>query len=117
VIAPPEIMALNKGEVSIFSLGIAFASATDRDGISVAKFDVKSDRGSTPVEIRPTLGEFLDATKTKSISQTDFDTAVNEMHGIHQRTASTFSLSPVDKTMYQNVPSIILQQFNLVSWS
>ena len=115
VITPPEILALKKSKVSTVSLGITFASATDRDGLSVAKFDVKSDKGSTPIEIRPTLGEFLDATKTKSISQVDFDKAVDEMHGIHQRTTSTFSLSPVDTAAYKNIPSIILQNFNFVS--
>lgn len=115
MITPPEILALKKGKVSTVSLGITFASATDRDGLSVAKFDIKSDKGSTPIEIRPTLGEFLDATKTKSISQVDFDKAVDEMHGIHQRTTSTFSLSPVDTAAYKNIPSIVLQNFNFVS--
>lgn len=115
VITPPEISALKKGKVSTVSLGITFASSTDRDGLSVAKFDVKSDKGSTPIEVRPTLGEFLDAAKTKSISQSDFDKAVGEMQGIHQRTTSTFSLSPVDSAAYQNIPNIIVQNFNFVS--
>lgn len=100
VIAPPEILALKKDKVSTVSLGITFASATDKYGVSVAKFDVKSDRGSTPIEIRPTLGEFLDATKTKSISQADFDRAVADMHGIHQRSTSTFSLSNLDDAAF-----------------
>jgi hypothetical protein len=101
--------------VSALSLGIAFASATDKDGVTVAKFDVKSDRGTTPIEIRPTLGEFLDASKIKSISQDEFDKTVNEMHGIHQRSTSTFSLPPMDEASHKNISSAILQHFNLVS--
>lgn len=114
IIAPPEILALKKGQVSTLSLGISFGSSTDKDGVSVAKFDVKSDRGTTPIEIRPTLGEFLDPTKT-DISQNDFDKTVDEMNGIHQRATATFSLSPVNETTHQSIPRKVLQNFNLVS--
>ena len=114
VIAPPEILVLKKNKVSTVSLGITFASATDKDGVTLAKFDIKSDRGTTSIEIRPTLGEFLDATKIKSISEADFDKKIDEMHGIHQRASSTFSLSSVDDVS-QSIPTIILQHLNLVS--
>jgi hypothetical protein len=114
VVAPPEILALKKDKVSTVLLGITFSSPTDKDGVSVAKFDVKSDRGTTPIEIRPTLGEFLDAT-IKSISESEFDKALDDMHGIHQRATSTFSLSPMDDTANQHIPSIVHQHFNLVS--
>lgn len=114
IIAPPEILALKKGQISTISLGIAFGSATDKDGVCVAKFDVKSDRGTTPIEIRPSLGEFLDPKKT-SISQQDFDKTVDEMNGIHQRATATFLLSPVNKTAHQDIPRKVLQNFNLVS--
>lgn len=116
VVAPPEILALKKDKVTTVSLGIVFASATDKDGVSVAKFDVKSDRGTTPIEIRPTLGEFLDATNTKSITEANFDKTVKEMNGI-ERATSTFSLSPMDKTAHCSIPSTILQHLNLVSLS
>lgn len=115
VIAPPEILALRKDEVSTVSLGITFASATDKDGVSVGKFDVKSDRGTTPIEIRPTLGELLDTANSKGVTEGDFDKSLNEMHGIHRRAESTFSLSPMDEAANQNIPHTILKHFNLVS--
>lgn len=113
VIAPPEILALKKAQVSTVSLGIAFASATDKDGMSVAKFDVKTDRGTTPIEIRPSLGEFL--ANTESIDEATFDKYVEDMHSIHQRATSTFSMSPLNGAAHQDIPTIVLQHFNVVS--
>ena len=55
--------------VSSVFIGLTFASASDRDGVSVAKFDVKSDRGATSIEVRPTLGELLNDDATKTTSQ------------------------------------------------
>lgn len=113
VIAPPEILALKKAQVSTVSLGISFASATDKDGMSVAKFDVKTDRGTTPIEIRPSLGEFL--ANTEPIDRAIFDKSVRDMHGIIQRATSTFSMSPLNDAAHQNIPTAVLQHFNLVS--
>ena len=114
VITPPEIPVLKKGMVSTLFIGITFASATDRDGVTVAKFDVKSDRGTTSIEVRPTLGELLNDSATKILSQSDFDTAVSSLQGI-QRITSTFTLSPMNEDVFNNLPSTILQHLNLVS--
>ena len=113
VITPPEIPVLKKGMVSTLFIGITFASATDRDGVTVAKFDVKSDRGTTSIEVRPSLGDLL-LNDTKCLSQSDFDTAVSSLHGI-QRITSTFTLSPMNEDVFNNLPSTILQHLNLVS--
>lgn len=113
-VIPPEIPALKKGMASSVFVGLTFASASDRDGVTVAKFDVKSDRGSTSIEIRPTLGELLNNEATKNISQSDFDAAISGLHGI-QRIASTFTLSPVNEDNFEKLPSTILQHLNLVS--
>lgn len=115
VITPPEIPVLKKGMVSTLFIGITFASATDRDGVTVAKFDVKSDRGTTSIEIRPSLGDLLlNDSATKILSQSDFDTAVSLLQGI-QRITSTFTLSPMNEDVFNNLPSTILQHLNLVS--
>ena len=111
VITPPEIPALKKGMASTLFIAITFASATDRDNISVAKFDIKSDHGTTSVEVRPTLGELLIDEGTKNMSQAEFDTAISILHGI-QRISSTFNCPPKDSN---SLPRTILQHLNLVS--
>ncbi|KAL7539414.1 hypothetical protein ACHAXR_009260, partial [Thalassiosira sp. AJA248-18] len=111
-VTPPEIPALKKGMASTIFIGLTFASSSDRDGVTVAKFDVKSDRGTTSIEVRPTLGELLIDDATKMISQSDFDAAISILQGI-QRIASTFTLSPVNDDSFKNLPSTILQHLNL----
>ncbi|KAL7544429.1 hypothetical protein ACHAWF_007809, partial [Thalassiosira exigua] len=110
-VTPPEIPALKKGMASTVFIGLTFSSASDRDGGMVAKFDVKSDRGTTSIEIRPTLGELLQD-EVKTIGQSDFDAAANALQGI-QRISSTFTLSPFSKEAFTNLPGIILQHLNL----
>jgi len=112
VITPPEIPALKKGMASTVFIGLTFASASDRDGVLVAKFDVKSDRGTTSIEVRPTLGELLIEEPSKNKSKSEFDTAVSGLQGI-QRITSTFTLSPMNDDKFKNLPSTILQHLNL----
>jgi len=112
VVTPPEFPALKKGMASAVIVGITFASASDRDGVAVAKFDVKSDRGTTSIEVRPTLGELLKDDASKTTSQSDFDAAVSALQGI-QRISWTFALSPMNDINFKNLPSTILQHLNL----
>lgn len=114
VITPPEIPALKKGMASNVFIGITFASASDRDGVTVAKFDVKSDRGTTSIEIRPSLGELLVKEATKTKSQTEFDTAISGLQGI-QRITSTFTIAAINDDKFNNLPKTIMQHLNLVS--
>lgn len=113
IATPRELPELKKGMVSTFFIGLTFASASDRDGASVAKFDVKSDRGTTSIEIRPTLGELLKDEPPKTKSQTDFDAALAGLHGI-QRIFMSFKLSSVNDASYKALPRTILQHLNLV---
>lgn len=110
VITPSEFPALKKGMASNVFVGIVFASASDRDGVAVAKFEVKSDRGTTSIEVRPTLGELLRDDATKSTSQPAFDAAVSRLHGI-QRISSTFALKAT--TRNEIISSTIMQHLNL----
>ncbi|KAL3816100.1 hypothetical protein ACHAXA_004525 [Cyclostephanos tholiformis] len=112
VITPPEIPILKKGMVSTIFIGLTFASITDRDGLTLAKFDVKSDRGNTSIEVRPTLGELLCDESTKSMSQFDFDSRMSKLQGI-QRISSTFTLSPISDDWFKNLPSMVLKHLNL----
>jgi len=111
-VTPPEIPALKQKMASTVFIGLTFASASDRDGVTVAKFDVKSDRGSTSIEVRPTLGELLNEEETKNMSQSDFDAAILGLQGI-QRISSTFTVSPMNDDNFKNLPTTILQYLNL----
>ena len=113
-VTPPEIPALKQGMASTVFIGLTFASATDRDGVTVAKFDVKSGRGTTSIEVRPTLGELLRDDAAKTTSQSDFGAAISALQGI-QRISSTFTHSPGNDECFKNLPTKIMQHLNLVS--
>ncbi len=110
VILPQEISVLKNGQASIVFIGITFESATDRDGVALAKFDVKSDRGSTSIDIRPSIGEMLD-TPPKNI---DFDAATSGFEGNKfLMISSSFSLSPINDEKFKSVPTKILKHLYL----
>lgn len=110
VIVPPEISVLQKGQTSTVFIGITFESASDRDGVAMAKFDVKSDRGSTSIDIRPSIGEMLD-TPPEII---DFDAATAGFEGNKfLMISSAFSLSPISDEKFKSVPTKILKHLYL----
>lgn len=113
-ITPPEIPVLSKGMASTVFIGLTFTTATDRDGVTVAKFDVKSDRGMTSIEVRPTLGELLCDDVPRDMSEFDFDTKISGLHGI-QRTSSSYTLSAMNTDDFDSLSRTILQHLNLVS--
>lgn len=95
VVIPQEIMALKKGEMTTAILGLSFQSASDRDGALQARFDFKSDRGNTPVDIRPSLGDMLQPCR---MNQAEFDSKVESLQGF-SRVTSTFQLpDPVSQS-------------------
>jgi hypothetical protein len=108
VIAPQEITALKKGQMTTATLGVEFQSASDRDGALQARFDIKSDRGSNPVDIKPPLGELLVPCR---MSESDFDSAMERLQGF-QRVESSFVLSTEGKSLeqaHQALPLVILK--------
>jgi len=112
VITPPEFPVLKKGMASTVFIGITFSSVSDRDGVALARFDVKSDHGTTSVEVRPTLGELLKDETPKTTTQTDFDTAASRLQGI-QCISMTFTLPMNNDSDFKNLPRTILQHLNL----
>lgn len=106
VVTPPEIVALKKGQMSTAILGIRFQSVSDRDGALQARFDIKSDRGSTPVDIRPSLGDMLQPCR---MSTSDFDSNVKSLQGF-SRVSSTFQLPdrPISQA-YKDLPMSIMK--------
>jgi hypothetical protein len=115
VIVPQEVGALKKDQMSAVVLGLDFASLSDKDGASMARFDIKSDRGSNSIDVRPPLGEIL---QPCVLSSTKFDNIMQRFKGIHQKVVSTFKLNSDGgglKEEYKDLPRKILKQCNLVS--
>lgn len=105
VVTPQEIMALKKGEMTSATLGISFQSASDRDGALQARFDFKSDRGSTPVDIRPSIGDML---QPCCLNGKEFDSSVEALQGF-SRVVSKFQLPAPISTSYDALPSSIMK--------
>lgn len=112
VVTPPEIPVMKKGTTSRLFVGIAFESISDRDGGVVAKFDVKSDRGSTSIEIRPTIGEILNYDATDNMTQLEFDQACSKFHGL-QRISTSLSLPCANENDFHTISHRILENLNM----
>lgn len=102
VVIPQEIVALKKGEMTTATLGMSFQTASDRDGALQARFDFKSDRGSSAVDIRPTIGDML---RPCRMSAADFESNVNALQGF-SREVSKFQ---VDSKSYDALPRSIMK--------
>ncbi len=113
---PQEIDMLNTSQISYAMVGLEFAQVSDKDGAILARFDVKCDRSSTSIDIRPPLAELL---IRSAITISDFDDAMQKLHGIHQRAVSKFDSSSIEErevsTFYDDLPLKILKASNLVS--
>jgi len=110
---PQEIDILNSSQISYAMVGLEFAQVSDKDGATLARFDVKCDRSSNSIDIRPPLAELLVGSKMKS---SDFDEAMQKLHGIHQRAVSKFDSSSIEgevSEFYDDLPVKILKASNL----
>ncbi len=110
VAVPPAIAALGKNQFSLAILGIDFGSPTsDRDGCWVARMDIKSDRGTNPVEFRPTLAEIL---TPLSLNGTYFEKVASKFTGSYQKMSFLFTLDP---SKCFRLPRYLMKHANLVS--
>jgi len=116
---PQEVDILKKDQVSVSFLGIEFSNTSDKNGDLLGKFDLKSDHGSTPFEIKPSL---LDIMNVCRMTQDDFDSAISKLQGIHQKSVGSFELLSANneeksiKNEYDEIPAKILKSANLVSF-
>ena len=114
IIVPQEIASLDSSKVSFATVGLEFAKASDKDGAILAKFDVRCDRGTTPIEICPPLAETLQEFK---MSRSDFDAASTKLRGIHQQAKASFNLPSGSggnvKSYYKRIPKRVLKSSNL----
>lgn len=102
VVIPQEIVALKKGEMTTATLGMSFQTASDRDGALQARFDFKSDRSSSAVDIRPTIGDML---RPCRMSAEDFQSNVNALQGFSR----VVSKLQVDSKSYDALPRSIMK--------
>lgn len=93
---PPDIAELKPGQIANAVLCLEFASASNREGDLVGKFDVKtSTGGGIPLDIKPTIGDLLQQEAPTSSSNmmssqvSDFDTAFQRLQGF-QRVSTQF---------------------------
>ena len=83
---PPEIAALGKDQMTVAMVGLEFASVSDREGSLQARWDIKSDRGSNPLDLRPPLTELV---RPFELNVKTFDDNMSRMQGF-QRVVSNF---------------------------
>ena len=103
---PPEILALGKAQLTCVILGLEFASLSDKEGSLQARFDVKSDRGSNALDLRPPLVELvLPIVFNPSI----FDDTMNRLVGF-QRVVSSFVVSV---SQIEQLDSVLLKHVAL----
>ena len=85
-ILPLEISALKKKQSSSTFLILSFLDSNNVSSLS-ARFEVKSDKGTTAIDIRPPLVEML---RKVRLNESEFENVINKLSGPHQKTASTF---------------------------
>lgn len=90
-VVPGEIVQLKQGQMSNVILGIDFASPSDRDDSLLARFDIKFNGGSVPMEIRPNLVQLLQTCKKSS---SEFDGGMAKLQGFN-RVESSFNVPDV----------------------
>ena len=103
-------MALGKGQSSFATLGLYFGPpSSDRDGSAVVRLDIKSDRNTSPVEIRPPLSEMLRPVNLSNAKYLELDA---KLTGMYQRMSNKFMVNPSRRS---DLPQQILRHANVVS--
>ena len=111
---PLEVGVLKSGQSSTVLLGLEFAEKSDKDKVFLAKLEVKSDRGTNAVEIRPPLAETILPLRMK---RAEFVAAASRLQGITQRTVSSFALKAAGSKSLQQIhatlPAVVVKSANL----
>lgn len=93
-VTPQEISMLNASDVSLNVLGLEFTEMSDKDKAMTTRFDIKSDRGISSVDICLPLGELIHCI---SMDEYDFDNAIEKLNNMHHRTRSSFSFNRINE--------------------
>lgn len=115
VIVPQEIVSLKQGQSSTVMLWLQFSEVSDKDRFFLSKLEIKSDRGSTPVEIRPSLGENLLPCR---MNQSQFEAALGRLKRMAQPTVASFSLASSSsgrsiRQLHEALPTVIVKEAQL----
>ena len=113
-LCPPDVAELKPGQVANTTLCLEFASASNREGDLVGKFDVKTATGGgIPIEIKPSIGDLLRHMDPPSLPE--FDASFNRLQGF-QRVATTFQSSSLDALPRRLLKSAALTPLGDPSW-
>lgn len=97
VVLPQEISSLDGGKVCVVLIGIQFSNPSDKEGAMVAKFDVKCDRSTTAIELKPPLAEMIQSSSITNIES--FEKAVKRLSGTYQKSRSNILIKDKDQVM------------------
>lgn len=111
VILPQEVPILKTGEMTIVNVIVEYFAISTKDGALSVKLELKSDKGSFPLEIRPPLGELMIPLR---INETDFDFACKRFHGVHHKSEATLTMVPISRETLEGIPNRILSVANMV---
>jgi len=105
-LCPPDIPELKAGQVVNVTLCLEFASASNREGDLVGKFDVKTAiGGGIPIEFKPSIGDLLRSQEAPNTAE--FDSSFNRLQGF-QRVTTTFQSSNLDSIPHRILKSAAL---------
>jgi hypothetical protein len=109
---PQEVPILRTGEMSIVTLIVEYHLITTKDGVMTVKLELKFDKGSFPLEIRPPLGELIIPFR---MNEFVFDAACQRFHSVHHKSTSTLTTKPLYVDHLKLVPITVLSIANMVS--
>ena len=113
VLCPREIPELKKGQVANATVCVLFASASNREGDMVARVDIKTSIGGTPVDLKPSLGDLL--LPPKSQTESEFDASMQKMQGF-QRVTTKFQTNDLMAVPMRIMKSAALSSVGKMSW-
>ena len=113
VLCPTEIAELKKGQVANATIFVLFASASNREGDMVARLDIKTSIGGTPVDLKPSLGDLLLPPKSQTV--TEFDASMQKMQGF-QRVTTKFRTTELMAVPMRIMKSAALSPVGKLSW-
>jgi hypothetical protein len=114
VILPQELPVLKPGEMSIVSIIVEYFAVSTKEGALSVKLELKSDRGSFPLEIRPPLGELMTPLR---MSEIDFESACKRFHSVHHKSEAVLSTVSFSREVSKGIPNKILTVANMVRLS
>jgi hypothetical protein len=97
IMLPQEISSLDSGKICLVLIGIQFSNPSDKDGAMVAKFDVKCDRSTNAIEIKPPLAEMVQNASITHIEA--FEKLAKRLSGTYQNSRSNIHIKDKDQVI------------------